>query len=635
MFTVEELFSKRNQERAFAHFATKRDGRGADGMRVSELEEYWKLNQERIKEEVRAGIYQPSVIKTHEVVKKNGKKRIISNLAVIDRFLTRLLAQKLQRYIEVDFLPHSYAYQDGKGILEAVMCAQEYMKQGKTLVAEIDLKDYFDTIPLKRMEKLLEEKISDEAVLKLIQGYLYCRIECNNRIQEKRVGLIQGNSISPVLSNLYLHSLDCYFEEQGYRWSRFADNIYIFGDSRNELIEVYNTVCQRLNSEYRLKINTNKSGVYEAINRRMLGYEFYKKSAGIEVRKYSYAPTSKFSNWHPSVLEKVNNEYHILQDGVLNKQDYSLLFENDKERHHIPVEVIDHMNMYGDVTITSAVLKTISENNIRLAFFDKFGNLEGYFVPQGYTSASQSMLKQALLYNDKERHLRVAKAMEVASIHNMRSNLRYYNKKNRSTELQSGISLLSKYIDDINAGKKIEDLLLIEARARQKYYSLFNIILQDDDFAFVKRTRMPPEDPLNALISFGNTLLYNFFLQVIWKSPLDPRIGMVHAANKRSHSLNLDFADIFKPVIVDRVIFSVINMHQVKADEDFETSPKGGIYLNKQGRKTFIEQFEQKLASTLVIEGNSYTYKQLMQREVTQFQKHVMNDEKYKPYKYY
>ena len=175
---------------------------------------------------------------------------------------------------------------------------------------------------------------------------------------------------------------------------------------------------------------------------------------------------------------------------------------------------------------------------------------------------------------------------------------------------------------------------MIEARARQLYYVAFNQILKNNEFKFLKRSKRPPLDEINAMLSFGNTLLYNQFLQIIWKTSLDPRIGIVHATNRRAHSLNLDFADIFKPIITDRIIFSLINLKQIKS-EHFERMEDGGIYLNKLGKRIFLEEFMEKLESKFVIKNESLTYKQLMINEVRNFQKHVINGEKHKPYKYY
>ena len=96
MFTVDELLSKRNQNDALSHFANKADSRGADGMRLSELKNYWQLNGTRIIAEIRAGTYEPAIMEKYEVLGGSGKKRVITNMAVKDRFIARLISQKLK-----------------------------------------------------------------------------------------------------------------------------------------------------------------------------------------------------------------------------------------------------------------------------------------------------------------------------------------------------------------------------------------------------------------------------------------------------------------------------------------------------------------------------------------------------------
>ena len=441
------------------------------------------------------------------------------------------------------FLPQSYAYQEGKGILQAVTKAKEHAEGGADIVVEVDLKNYFDNISLEKMYGLITNYIRDEHVRFLLKSYLYCKIKTDDRISDKIVGLVQGNSISPILSNLYLHSLDVYFEKQKWNWIRFADNIYIFTKEKAEADQIYNNLCKEIKENHGLNINEKKSGIHKIFERPMLGYVFYKIKNGIEVKKKQYEKREVFYNWNRCAVQKVNREYHIVQDGILNKKDYALLFENEEQKHHIPVEIVDNINMYGNVTVSSNVLSTLGKQKISISFFDKYGNLMGRYFPEKYGNYSAALLKQCKLYDSIQERLRVAKKMEIAGIHNMRSNLRYYNKKNGG--LEQWIDLLNNEIIAMNEGDSIEKLMLIEGRARQLYYNAFGKVINNSDFNFVKRTKRPPEDAINAMISFGNTLLYNQFLHIIWKTSLDPRIGVVHATNRRSHSLNLDFADIF------------------------------------------------------------------------------------------
>ena len=194
---------------------------------------------------------------------------------------------------------------------------------------------------------------------------------------------------------------------------------------------------------------------------------------------------------------------------------------------------------------------------------------------------------------------------------------------------------MSEYITQMNCAMSVNEMMLIEAKARQLYYSMFNKILEDEDFRFTQRSKQPPKDALNACISFGNTLLYNHFVSLIWKKGIDPRFGVVHASNRRSQSLNLDFADIFKPVIVDKIIFTLINKKMLTVNTDFEQVDSGGIYLTKEGKKIFIQAYEEKMNSKIVIKGKERSYRQVTEHEVQAYKNYLMKGEKYKPYKYY
>lgn len=175
--------------------------------------------------------------------------------------------------------------------------------------------------------------------------------------------------------------------------------------------------------------------------------------------------------------------------------------------------------------------------------------------------------------------------------------------------------------------------MTIEAQSRQKYYQCFNEILNDEDFIFEKRTRRPPEDPLNAMISFGNTLLYQRIANEINRTSLDIRIGIVHAAGSRPESLNLDLADLFKPILVDRTIFTLVKRKMLEAT-DFVEVENNGIYLSREGKKQFIREFERKIFQKVQIDGLDRTYDYVIKNEIQKLKRFFEYGEKYKPYKY-
>lgn len=632
MFTVDELLSKRNQNNAMEHMLRKRNGQGYDGVRVSEFPDYWKLNSVIIEEMIRNKKYEPGIIMTYEILNGKGKKRDVSSLNVTDRYIARLLSQKLKRYLDPQFLSNSFAYQEGKGILDAVVCAQNYINSGDSYVTVIDVKDYFDSINLEKMMDLLREKIHDQAVLHLINSYLYCKIEVNDAITDKKVGIVQGNPISPVLSNLYLNQLDEYMENQSFHWIRFADDIHVYAKNRDKASIIFTELCNMIKSTMGLEINERKSGIFSSLENVLLGYDFYKYGGKVEAKKHKYQRIENYNNWHSCSISKVNNEYHILQDGVLNKQDYALLFENEKEKHHIPIGSLEQINMYSDVTVSPSVIRLLAKSNVKVMYVDKYGNRIGQFIPEGYDKDAKTMLLQVQEYNNESMRNEVARSLEISGLHNMRSNLRYYNKKTKG-KLDSVIEELNRCIEEVRIVPSVDKLMLIEARARQHYYQAFNIILQKDDFIFLSRSKQPPKDEINALISFGNTLLYNQILQLIWKTSINPQIGIVHFTNRRSYSLNLDFADLFKPLVVDRAIFTVVNRLQIKKS-DFNKTENGAVLLSQEGKRCFINAFNEKMADKIVINNREFSYRELILNEIRKYKKHLHDKSTYKPYKY-
>ena len=515
MLTIEEILSESNQKIALEHLKTKRDGRGPDGMLLSELEEYWKINQNDICQSIRLGNYKPGVVQIKEYLNKRGKKRNISCINSIDRFILRLLAQKLKQYIEPQFLSHSYAYQEGKGLQSAIARIKEILENGSDYIAEIDIKNYFDTIDLPLLIKKMHKFIDDGDVMALLEKYLYCSISREGRIFQKTKGILTGSAISPILSNIYLNDFDCCLQESKYQWVRFADNIYLFSDTFEHATELFNQMSAFLVDHFNLEINQSKSGVYRAGERIILGYDVIRSGKRIELRKHIYREQKCYYKWYSSQLEKIDGKYHIVSDGIINRDEFSLLFENEEKKQMIPVEVTDQINIYSNVTLVANVLRQMNYKKIKVAFFDKYGRLDGCFIPEKSFGTANILLRQCELYLDEKRRLDIARKMEIACLHNIRSNLRYYEKHEKGVYYKA-VQKISELIAKENTASTINQLMLIEAQARQIYYQMFSYIIKEKDFHLSIRTRRPPKDAINACISFGNALLYNEFLNIIW-----------------------------------------------------------------------------------------------------------------------
>lgn len=629
---TDAIFSDEAIYEAISFLRSKKNACGDDGIWLRDLEDYWELNGEKIINEIRKGMYKPQIVHEKVIVRADGKHRSISLLSSVDRLLLRVLQQSLQEAFEKEFSQYSFAYQAEKGVIDAVKCAASYIQSGKEYVVELDIKDFFDNIDHERLVEILHQFIKDSKLFVLLEKYIRCTVESDFRMEKKKCGVLQGSSISPVLSNLYLHEFDCWMEQQKYAFVRFADDIRVYVPSMQEGSQVLDKVTRKL-AEYKLEINNRKCGIYPAISRYYLGYYFEKRKNEILVKKFQKKQQYIYNKWNTNTLEKIGHEYHIINNGILSRRDYTLLFENPEKKIYIPVETTNAINIYSNVEISSNVLEVLCNKRLDLNIFNKYGVYQGSFYNANQRNRMKCLLKQVEIYQSNDKRLEYAKKMDMASIHNIRCNLRYYQKKKSSDVLQKAILDLGAYIKEMNETNDIDKLLLIEARARQKYYQCLNEILGEPDFYFKFRSRRPPKDEINALISFGNVYLYQKLSQIIHGTSVDIRISFVHSALKRYENLNLDIADIFKPVIVDRVIFRVINKKMITSDEHF-TKENDAVFLNAEGKRIFIKELEWKMKQAVTVDGEQYTYERLLHREIHNLEQGILDNVKYKPFKY-
>jgi len=147
------------------------------------------------------------------------------------------------------------------------------------------------------------------------------------------------------------------------------------------------------------------------------------------------------------------------------------------------------------------------------------------------------------------------------------------------------------------------------------------------------RMRQPPSNEINALISFTNMLCYTLCLDQIYHTQLNPTISYLHQPGYRRYSLALDISEIFKPILVDRLIFSLLNKKVLnKTDFDFRLN---SCLLNETGKKKVLRDWEERLSQTIKHRtlNKNVSYKHLVRLEVYKLIKHIMNIEEYKPFK--
>lgn len=322
---------------------------------------------------------------------------------------------------------------------------------------------------------------------------------------------------------------------------------------------------------------------------------------------------------------------YLFSDGVLKRKDNTVYFQNaEGKKRFLPVENIAEMMVFGEVEFNKSLVELLSQKEIILHYFNYCGYYMGSFYPREHLNSGYAILKQAQHYLEEEKRLCLAKKFVTGAANNIRQVLRYY--LNRGKSLETAITTMETLMGKIVQATTIPVLMAIEGNIRDVYYKAFDTIIDSKDFVFEERSRRPPKNYLNTLISFGNTLAYSVCLSEIYKTHLDPRIGYLHSTNFRRFSLHLDLAEIFKPILVDRLIFSCIAKKSI-TKKDFENS-LGGILLKEKGKKSFIEKWEEKLKTTFQHRGleRPVSYRRLIRLELYKLEKHFIEDEEYEPF---
>lgn len=315
----------------------------------------------------------------------------------------------------------------------------------------------------------------------------------------------------------------------------------------------------------------------------------------------------------------MKKDIYIFNDGELKRKDNTFYFQTVDKKTYLPIEELDSVWVFSEITLNKRFLDYASQKGILIHFFNYYEYYTGTFYPREHLNSGFVILKQAEAYLDDAKRMLLAKKLIHTAIENILVVLKYYRK--RGKDIGSYITDIENKLTQLEAAENTEVLMAYEGNIREQYYKAFNEIIQNKMFEFKGRTRRPPRDKINALISFGNSMMYTTVLSEIYETNLDPRIGYLHSTNARKFSLNLDMAEIFKPIIVDRVIFSVLNRNVI-TEKDFDDN-YGGILLKNTGRKKFIEEYNRKLMTTIQHKGigRPVTYKRIIRLELYKLQK--------------
>ncbi|MBU5477746.1 type I-B CRISPR-associated endonuclease Cas1b [Eubacterium sp. MSJ-13] len=327
----------------------------------------------------------------------------------------------------------------------------------------------------------------------------------------------------------------------------------------------------------------------------------------------------------------MKQSFYVYNDGEIKRKDNTLQFRTyEGEKRDIPIERVSDIYVMSEMSFNTAFLNYISQYGIPIHFFNYYNFYTGSYYPRESLLAGQLLVNQVECYRDNVKRLKIAQKIIDASSFNIYRNLRYYNGRGKDvSKWMSEIEGLRKHIEKTNT---INELMGIEGNIRQQYYAAWNVII-NQEIKFEKRVMHPPDNMINSLISYVNSLIYSKTLSEVYHTQLNPTISYLHEPGVRRYSLCLDISEVFKPLIGDRLIFSLLNRNQIT--EDSFTQELNFLHLKKEASKLIVRELENSLKKTIKHKelGRQVSYQYLIRLELYKLIKHIIGEKEYEGFK--
>ena len=314
----------------------------------------------------------------------------------------------------------------------------------------------------------------------------------------------------------------------------------------------------------------------------------------------------------------------------LERENNNLIIFKNWQKHRVPINVIESIVIASEITITSKLLSLLNQLEISIHFLGYYWNYIGSFYGKEKNTNGYILLKQAEFFVRGETQITLIKKLLDASFYNIIQNLTRSQVKN-----QEGIEEIRRYRRLLRKSDlKPEEFLGLEGNVRKIYYSYWEEILKEK-YEFKRRTKQPPDNIVNVLISFLNTLCYNLVNDRIMLSGLSPFISFYHSSFYKRYSLTLDISEIFKPLLVDRMIFSLLNYGTLNK-KDFEIEKETWLVrLPEATTKLLFEKWNEKKKQTIFVKklGKDYSWEWMISLELYKIQRFLIEGEDFEFYK--
>lgn len=661
---------------------------GVDGVSVEAFHQQALSRLAELRCAVQEGRYRPQPLLGVVIPKPNGGERLLAIPTVIDRVLQTAVAQLLTRLLDPDFDDASFAYRSGRSVRQATARIITCRDQGLCWVVDADIERYFDSVDHATLLAMLRRRLPDDSLTAVLAQWLAAPVVVEGDVRPRRLGVPQGAPISPLLSNLYLDVLDGALADADYTEVRYADDFLVLCRTR-EAAEAAMALTRSVLARLHLRLNEEKSRVtHFQAGFRFLGVRFegqrvgavdpeaaawvlpavvppdaapqFLSLAGPEdadvPTKTHLAPVSDLRVEGGSggdELELTDPDAVRLDDEsdglalprsvfittqglrLARQQQRLIVSQGQEDIAKIPLRLLDQIVVHGNAMISTAIIRHCRDEGVMLAFADANGINPA--VLDGTPEPTQSLLvQQVKRQEDAAFGLAIARACVAGKLNNCRAILRSFSRRYAPEAVQRASGVLDATLRRLERTDDLDALRGHEGRAARAYFAALAVLLPDS-WSFRGRNRMPPQDPVNAMLSYGYAVLSHSLHAVVRLARLHAGFGHLHASAGNRPALVCDLMEEFRPLVVDAVVLTIARKHTLDPAADFVLPAEPGqvCRLLPAAKQLFIARLEAKMSAPLACaEGSGKTsLLRMMRAQVARYARAVAGGPAYQSFR--